>query len=366
MNPFFSIIIPCCNVGKYIRECLESIIEQSFIQFECLCIIEDSSDDTETIVREFAANDPRFRVFTQPRSGSAALPRTIGIDNANGEYIIFCDGDDSLADNSLTILADHIAEHPKADIYACAIYEYQDGGGFIRPIDNFLPDAPTELSGHDAVLLLYNYWRNPSPMVQENLWRRGFLNAHNLRFVSGLQHDDHEVFPRALYLAERIVPLHEPFYLYRRQNTSITLSNRQPGHFMKHMAIVLKSLFAFYALESAKPGFNQRIGFCWAREWVEWVLEYWFYDYKRIPREKRLVSLKELFADGFNSFEKLPHLLPFPKRVAAWWVCFFVRYPSLSWLAELFFRCYFTLADFKKKGENKHLHGENCFQLNDQ
>ena len=276
-----------------------------------------------------------------------------------GAFAVSVTGDDSLAENSLARLAERMAERPGADIYACAIREYRDGGGTIRTIDNFLPDAPTELTGHDAVLLLYHHWRYPSPMVQENLWRRGFLNERHLRFVPGLQHDDHEFFPRALYLAQRIVPLHEEFYLYRRQSASITMAApRRPGHFNRHMAVVLKSLFAFHAAESARPGFDPRIAKCWAREWIGWIIWFWFFD--AAPRALRQETLQALFVNGFDDFDLLVRSASFFKRVAAWWIRLMVRHPSLTWAADCFFQCYFAVAYIKNKcgGPQWHVHGE--------
>ena len=361
MKPFFSIVIPCCNVGKYIQECLDSIRNQSFTDWECLPIIEDSKDDTESLIQAAADADSRIRVFKQPRSGSAAKPRNTGTDNARGEYIIYLDGDDSLAKDGLANLARRMAERPGADMYACAIDEYEDGGKPIRIIDNFLSDAPAELSGHDAILLLYKHWRNPSPMVQENIWRRDFLNEQKLRFVPGLQHDDHEFFPRALYRAQRIVPIHEPFYLYRRQANSITMGKREPGPFLKYMNVVLKSLFAFHATVSAEPGFDPRIAECWAREWIAWLFD-WFYEWNvsRIPRERRRETLNLLFADGFADLDALAKHAVFHRRVAVWWVKLFVAHPSCAWMSEFFFKWYFRMAEMKNKrqGTDLHEHGE--------
>ncbi len=363
MKPFFSIVVPCCNVAAYAGECIRSVREQSFRDWECLIVIEDSRDNTVGVVDEAVAGDPRFRIFKQPKSGSAAVPRNTGIDNAAGEYLIFLDGDDSIAENALAGLAEKISRRPGADLYACAIREYEDGTGrHIRIIDNFGPDAPAELSGHDAILMLYGYWRNPSPMVQENIHRVEFLRKNSLHFVPGLQHDDHEFFPREFFLAERIVPLHEVFYLYRRQTGSITMGGRAPGYFLKYMSVVLKSLFAFHAEVSARPGFDRRISRCWAREWVAWLFD-WFYErnVRLIPREKRRETLSAIFSDGFDDFNLLVKAAAPPRRIAAWWVRVFVRRPSMAWMAEAFFKWYFRLAEARnrRRGRVLHMHGED-------
>ena len=85
MNPFFSIIMACCDVEPFIREALDSVMKQSFGSWECICGVEESKDKTEEILRDIAASEPRIRVFTHPRSGSCSATRNIGIDMARGD-----------------------------------------------------------------------------------------------------------------------------------------------------------------------------------------------------------------------------------------------------------------------------------------
>ena len=108
MKPFFSIIVPCCDVEPYVRECLMSVINQPFHDWECLIGIETSKDRTEEVVHEIIDGDERFKVFTGPRSGSCSASRNTGIDIAQGEYVIFLDGDDTIVDGSLQRLHDKI------------------------------------------------------------------------------------------------------------------------------------------------------------------------------------------------------------------------------------------------------------------
>ena len=119
--PFFSIIIPCCDVEPYVKECLMSVINQPFKDWECIIGIETCKDRTEDIVHEIIDGDDRFKVFTGPRSGSCSASRNTGIDLAQGEYVIFLDGDDTIVDGSLQRLHDKIVERLGADIYPCAM-----------------------------------------------------------------------------------------------------------------------------------------------------------------------------------------------------------------------------------------------------
>lgn len=99
--------MPCCDVEQYVHESIGSLLRQTFADWECIVGVETSKDNTEGIVREYAAADGRFRVFTGPRSGSCSASRNTGIDMARGDYVIFLDGDDTIVEGSLQrLLAD--------------------------------------------------------------------------------------------------------------------------------------------------------------------------------------------------------------------------------------------------------------------
>ena len=359
MKTFFSIIVPCCDVAPYIRECLESVINQTFEDWECLVVVETSNDNTEQIVHEITERDKRFKVFTQPRSGSPSAPRNTGLDHACGEYVIFLDGDDSIADGSLARLAELITARPGADLYPCAILAYTGTTNNSHVIDNYPVDKnpPSELSGHDAILFLDKLFCFPEPITQATVYLKSFLAANNLRFIEQLKHEDWEFTPRALYRAKRIVPLHELYYLYRcNRDGSIMFLTRKNGDFLKHFALVYKSLFAFHAVASREIGFDSHISACWARAWISKILICWFsiFYVKQFSRSYRHDTLKILFSNGFDDFDALVKATTIPRRIAAWFVRLFVQHPSWAWVSEQFFmKIYFPLTDMKNK-KSKH------------
>ena len=343
MNPFFSIIIPCCDVEPYVRECLDSVLNQPFADWECLVGVETSKDRTEEIVRGYAAKDPRIKFFTGPRSGSCSASRNTGTDMATGEYVIFLDGDDTIAAGSLQRIHDKIAARPGADHYPCAIVvrnELTGHDGEIR--DNYPEGFSKEIGGVAATLLLERIWRNkfPCPMLQLTVFRRRFLVENDLKCIYGLRHQDSEFSPRALYLAKRVIPLHEPFYFYRIRKNSVQTAEKAAGHFHKDLAIRLKSLMAFHATVSAAPAFDRRVSRVWAGRWIPTLLNMWFtaHSMKSIPEPQRIETLEILFADGFADFDALLKQASLPRRIACWWVRLFMRHPSCRGLAAFFFR----------------------------
>ena len=355
MKPFFSIIVPCCDVEPYVRECLDSIVNQPFADWECLIGVETSKDKTEEIVRAYAAKDSRFKVFTGPRSGSCSASRNTGIDRAQGEYVIFVDGDDTIAEGSLQRLHDKIAARPGADLYPCAIKMYDDASGRQLELrDNYPPDAPPEMTGTEATLLAARYKGTPCPMLQLTAFRLGFLIDNHLKCVHGLRRQDSEFSPRALYLAKRVVVLHEQFYLYRIRPNAVGSSARGAGYFHKDWAIILRSLLAFHAAESRQPGFDRRIAATWTTQWLPCLFYFWFAprNVRTIPRTLRVETLEALFAEGFGDLNLPLRRASLPKRVAGTWVRAFVRHPFARPAAELFFRLYFRLAEKTSSGHD--------------
>ena len=344
MSPFFSFVVPCCDVEPYIEECLQSVLKQSFQDWECILGIEASNDRTEEIIRKITAGDPRFRIFTGPRTGSCSVTRNTGIDMARGEYIIFLDGDDTIADGCLERLHEKICTNPGADLYPCVIITRNEIGGKSELRDNYRQDAPSEMTGTEATLYLDRHFHGLfCPMLQLTIHRRKFLTENSLRCIRGLRHQDSEFSPRTLYLAKRVVPLHEPFYFYRIRPDSVqTKPNaKDADYFMKDWAIITRSLLAFYDKVSREDGFDERAVPCWLRQWIPRINSKWFSvkSIKGIPREKRAKWLNYIFEDGFNSYDRMMKYESVKGKVFACHIRIFVKYPALRWYSEFFFLC---------------------------
>ena len=114
MMPFFSIIIPVYNVALYLRECLDSVLSQTFTDWEAICVDDGSTDGSGAILDEYAAKDKRLRVFHQPNAGVSAA-RNKALDNISGEWVWCVDGDDMLHPEALAIVAQSISKFIEVD-----------------------------------------------------------------------------------------------------------------------------------------------------------------------------------------------------------------------------------------------------------
>ena len=105
-----SIIVPIYNVEKYLRQCLDSIQDQSYQNFECLLINDGSPDNSADICKEYVSKDPRFR-YIEKENGGVSSARNLGLEHSKGEYITFIDSDDWVDLDYLEVLHSKIKEY---------------------------------------------------------------------------------------------------------------------------------------------------------------------------------------------------------------------------------------------------------------
>lgn len=92
-EPLISIVIPVYNAEKYLRACLDSMLAQTYKNWEAICVNDGSSDNSAQILEEYAAKDARFHIINQPNSG-VSTARNTGMRQTTGKYIYFMDADD--------------------------------------------------------------------------------------------------------------------------------------------------------------------------------------------------------------------------------------------------------------------------------
>ena len=136
-NATISVVIPVYNVGMSLYRCLDSILMQSFRNFECILINDGSTDDSGRICEELADKDSRIRVFHQENRGPSAA-RNYGLSLAKGDYVIFQDSDDYLLDVDAYLKLITYAVQNKLDILRFDYSVVDADGNIIRqkPLDN--------------------------------------------------------------------------------------------------------------------------------------------------------------------------------------------------------------------------------------
>ena len=318
--PFFSVIVPCCDVEAYIPETLASLDAQTFRDFETILVVEDSRDRTLELCRKAEAGNPRIRVFTQPRSGSPAAPRNTGLTHAEGEYIVFLDGDDQLEHDALQTLASAIqnANLPDMVQIACQTFSIAPDGKreLLKYFFNYLPEDHGKIfTGQEATCRVSALQTYPYPVVAISVCRRDFLESNSLTQCPGLLHEDDEWTPRALFLAKSVLVLDRAMYLYWIRPDSI-MSRYKTFPDPTPYGTVLRRLIKFALEQKNAPG---NVWFAWQKVWLSAFFSNVFFpkDGKRPPLSMQMNAVRALFAeDGAALFREFLKHATLPKRIA--------------------------------------------------
>lgn len=215
--PEISIIVPVYKVEKYLAECVNSILTQSFKDFELFLVDDGSPDKCPQMCDEYASKDPRVVVFHK-KNGGLASARNFGLDRAKGRYIMFVDSDDLLAEDALKHLY-HELTTTNADVVLGKIVRFITETGVSRPYTRL--DTRKEMSGKEALqMLLKGSSLNIS--VCGGIYKREIWDE--VRMPAGYVCEDWYIMPN-IYLRKGITVIFSPrlVYLYR-DNTQSTMS----------------------------------------------------------------------------------------------------------------------------------------------
>lgn len=222
--PFLSVIIPVFCVEKYLPECLESILAQSFIDFELICVDDASTDRSLEILREYREMDPRIRILQNSRNIGQGAARNRGLDCCRGQYIYMMDADDLIAEGTFELLHDFCVRSGP-DVIGFENSQFTDDPAFAGEAETVLfsyEGLEGLYTGRDAFVTLVN--RDVlSPSVPTYLTKASLIRNSRLRFFEGLPHEDVGYIFEMLIHAGRVQLLHRPLYLRRfRPHSTVT------------------------------------------------------------------------------------------------------------------------------------------------
>lgn len=224
MNPTISIIVPVYKVEKYLHRCLDSIVNQTFTDWECILVDDGSPDDSGKICDEYAEKDKRFRVFHQTNAG-VSNARNKGLDEVKGEYITFIDSDDWVDENMIRELYNCMVLH-QAEIIVSgfSVVDKTQRCEIIVPKLGWL-DMPTDFA---------YYVQNPFA----KLFHKTILDKYNIRFPEGIELAEDLYFTFQVYFNSRsIFGLNESFYNYF-QNEYSTMHNISVKKILDNILVV--------------------------------------------------------------------------------------------------------------------------------
>ncbi|MDQ0404137.1 bifunctional glycosyltransferase family 2 protein/CDP-glycerol:glycerophosphate glycerophosphotransferase [Streptomyces sp. NPDC000349] len=224
--PRFSVIVPAYQVQAYLHACLESVLCQSYQDFEVIVVDDRSPDACGAIADEFADRDARVRAVHLPQNQGLGPARNVGIERAGGDYLVFLDGDDTLAPGALRALADRVKETGDPDVL---VYDYArtywTGETVRSQAAAHLTEqgpAPFRLADRPGLLrLLMVAWNKTV--------RREFAEREGLTFPPGYYEDTPWTYP-VLLTAESVATLDRVCVHYRQRRRGSILGTPSERH----------------------------------------------------------------------------------------------------------------------------------------
>ncbi len=208
-NNLVSVIVPVYNVERYIKECIESILQQTYKNIEVIVVDDGSPDKSAAIISKISKKDPRVRLITK-ENGGVSSARNVGLDNANGEYVVFVDADDFLAKDFVEYML-HLCDISKSDICVSKCH-FENNCEKQNEIDRI-----EVMSSEKATA----YFLSPDTIIYSPncIIKKDFIDKHNFRFSTLLYYGEGLQFTSMIAQHCNTMTLGErKVYYYRRSN----------------------------------------------------------------------------------------------------------------------------------------------------
>lgn len=222
---YISIIVPVYNVEMYLEECLDSILSQTYKNYEVICVNDGSTDDSYAILCRYANENEKIRIINNTCNRGQSYARNRGLEIAAGDYIVFVDSDDMLIPDALERLTAQVMEENPVDIiyYDMAIKDERSGRD-----GNIEPESEKKDSANRGKAVLVKYEEQNPPIVEvcRQMIKKDFLEHNQIAFYEGIYHEDVLFSFHCGLKTEKAFYLPENLYIYRkRENSTMTTMN---------------------------------------------------------------------------------------------------------------------------------------------
>lgn len=268
-----SIVLPTYNVKNYIRQCVDSLIQQTYQEIEILIVNDGSTDGTAELCDDIAQQDSRIRVFHKENGGTHTA-RNMGIREAKGDYIMFLDPDDWLDTDTFEKLAKNIQENDLDVVRFGYVREFPDRS---LPKENtFLPETVCQSADcrkicRQTLGLIGNELAHPENMnflasACFSLYRKSILDEYKLEFYNIHQiatFSDGLFNIQFLQKADRFLYVNEPFYHYRKFAAGAATSKHRPDFLERQLVLfeMLKAIAENEESEAFMQAYHNRVIF---------------------------------------------------------------------------------------------------------
>lgn len=237
-----SVIIPVYNAEKYLHQCLESVLSQTYKNIEIILIDDGSKDSSGAICDDYASKYPFIRAIHK-RNGGASSARNVGIDNATGKYIFFLDSDDWIEHDALEKLI-VAANQENADLVFCeATTIDEDSGITLKGNYNYKSKYSTDVPYNIMQKMMKN--KEFHVVIWLLLLEKSIFDNNNLRFKEGIIYEDMIISYQFFCLARRAAHVDQNLYFRRYRANSVMTSKKTEKNFVS-AATVYDEVSSFF------------------------------------------------------------------------------------------------------------------------
>lgn len=227
----YSFIVPVYGTGPYLPDCVASVLAQRERDMEVILVDDCSPDSCPALCDALAKQDPRVRVIHKERNEGLGFARNTGLAAATGEFVIFVDSDDRVAENLLAVCEPHLTGSTDLLVFGVNC-DYETAAGETDWTETLSPEAKNTACGDSpAQIFLSLNAARVFPFAWNKVYRRAFLEKHGLRFESTELIEDF-LFNIAVFAASpAIITIPEALYRYRRRPQETMVSRYSPRFF---------------------------------------------------------------------------------------------------------------------------------------
>ncbi|HEL1673830.1 TPA: glycosyltransferase [Streptococcus suis] len=224
-TPLISIIVPVYNVENYLDECIQTVLAQTYSNWELLLINDGSTDSSGTICDDYAKSDERIRVIHLKNRGVSEA-RNTGLTLSKGEYITFLDSDDGIREDFLETCLTTAIQHDVDIVIGHFFIWDENQQTFYYFVEQSQKDTIELISAQEA-LNRQVVWKNLNTAPFVVAWGKVFKATlfNTIRFPKGKVFEDEYTIHKALLKSDSVALINKEFYMYRRHGNSIITSD---------------------------------------------------------------------------------------------------------------------------------------------
>ena len=241
MQPKFSIIVPVFNVEDYLRQCLDSILRQSYDDYECILVDDGSTDGSGAICDEYAQNDPSHYRVVHQINGGASSARNFGIVHAAGEYLLFIDSDDFWYDHTFLLNLSECINSSRVDIVQYGVRKYSTTTSQFTSGGNRDVRGLNSVASQDILAELVTSG-NLQITAYSMALSRDFVISNNLLFKEGIKSEDIEWAIRVFSKSPSWQFMNNEVYAYRQNREGSVTASIDYAHLMDYVGIIHSSM----------------------------------------------------------------------------------------------------------------------------